>query len=403
MRTLALSSSLALLFVIACSGSDTTIVTPPQGTGNDAGSPQGDGGSMPPVDGGQGADAGPGADGSMGDAIATSFAFVGCNRLSKGDWDPVSNASSANTVQLSQTFADLAVTSPSPSRFFMLGDLVLGLNADTTVLAGQLDGWKAFYDADPNAKHQPLTPITGNHEMLVKTSVGGTKVELSNAGADDVWTAWLASSGFDTKAGNGPNSSGKNPDLLVDDQSKLSYSFDENRVHYVMLNTDTITSNPDQTTGDTSVGWVPLAWLKDDLAAAQASSAIDTIFVMGHKPLVSPLGDTSADATIEASLVGPMEMALDATPKVKGYLCAHAHMWDAQKLPGSRGVFQVVAGNGGSSPESAWSAPVFGFTEVRVYQSGKVTVVSHERPVPSPYNSSPATAATAKPELTISP
>ncbi len=342
------------------------------------------------------------ADGAV-DTSTTSFAFMGCNRLQKADWVVATNPSSANAAQLTQTFADLGTSMPASSRFFMTGDLVLGLDADTTVLAGQLAGWKSFYDADPNAKKTRLVPLPGNHEMLVKLKTSGGKVEISNTGADAVWTSWLASSGFGALAGNGPKMQAQDPDALVDDQSKLSYSFDENGVHYVLLNTDTITSTPDSATGSTAIGWVPLAWLTSDLAAAQTNPKVKAIFVLGHKPLVSPTGDTSVDATIAASLVTKMESLLDATTKVKGYLCAHAHLWDARKLPGNRGVYQVVAGNGGSQLETAWATPSYGFTEVRVYQSGRVGVVSHERPVPNPYNASPAAPAVARSEITIAP
>jgi hypothetical protein len=97
-----------------------------------------------------------------------------------------------------------------------------------------------------------------------------------------------------------------------------------------------------------------------------------------------------------------LESLLDQTTKVRGYFCAHAHLWDATRLPGPRGVYQVVAGNGGSPVESSWAAPFYGFTEVRIYSTGKVGVVSHERPVPSPYDG-PASPTTPRNEVVISP
>lgn len=329
------------------------------------------------------------------DGVTTTFAFVGCNRLQKADWSKSQNPSSANTVQLAQTFADVAAI--TKGRFFFAGDLVLGLDSNVSTLTSQLAGWKALYDADPNTKSFQLVPLPGNHEMLYKDGAGN---EVNNAAADGAWTSWLTSSGLGAKAGNGPTSAGANPDLLTDDQSKLSYSFDEGDVHYVLLNTDTINTKPDPSTGSNVIGWVPLAWLTADLAAAQANTAIHSIFVIGHKPLVSPSGNAPADA-VEATLAPKIEALLDTTTKVKGYLCAHAHLWDARKLPGNRGVYQVVAGNGGSQPAGAWSNPYYGFTEVRIYGSGRVGVVDHRRPVPNPYNGSPAAAAVAQPEIQI--
>ena len=172
-----------------------------------------------------------------------------------------------------------------------------------------------------------------------------------------------------------------------------------------MLNTDTWTTTPDGSTQSTQIGWVALHWLENDLAAAQQNPALTAIFVLGHKPVVSPLGQTSAADAINPALASAVAALLDGTDKVKGYLCAHAHQWDAAKLPGKRGVYQIVAGNGGSRLESGWNvaAPYFGFTEVRVYGSGKVGVTSWQRPVPSPYDAASTQAATPVAELTIAP
>jgi hypothetical protein len=348
---------------------------------------------------------GHGGAGGSGDALDTSFVFVGCNRLQKADWDPASNPSSANLPELSQTFADVVAMQDRPDRFFFTGDLVLGLVSDTTVLAGQLDGWAALHAADPSgiAAKVPLIPLVGNHEMLAKVKANGSKVELSNPGADDVWTTWAAAHGYDAHAGNGPTPAGDDADALADDQSRLSYSFDAGDVHYVVLDTDTWTTTPDPATGDTQIGWMPLKWLTADLASAQANGAVKHVVLLGHKPVVSPTGDATSDGAVNPALTGALEALLDATPKVRGYFCAHAHLWDARKLPGQRGVYQIVAGNGGSQLEASWGAPTYGFTEVRIYASGKVGVVSWQRPVPATYDQGPTSAAVPEPELVISP
>ena len=393
--------------LVACSGSDGSVADP----GDSGASPldASTDGATPSQDA-SASDAAPDAGGSDasridagGDTLATSFVFVGCNRLQKADWVPQQNPSSANLPQLQQTFADVVALPDAPRFFFFTGDLVLSLTQGTTDLAGQLAGWASVYKADPIASKVPLVPLVGNHEMLYKDKTLGA--ELSNGPADGVWTQWLAAQGFDAHAGNGPTTAGANADALQDDQSKLSYSFDDGGIHYVVLNTDTWTTTPDSTTQSTQIGWIALTWLTADLKAAQSNASVSSIFVFGHKPILAPGGGTAAADAINPALAQGLASLLDGTPKVKGYLCAHAHEWDARKLPGSRGVYQIVAGNGGSRLESGWnvSSPYYGFTQARVYKSGRVGIVSYQRPVPSPYNASPATPATPVAELTIAP
>ena len=251
-----------------------------------------------------------------GDGLALSFAFVGCNRISKADWNPQTNPSAANVAQLEQTLTDVAALADAPTFLFLTGDLVLGLVQDTTVLKGQLDGWAQLYKAHPVAAKVALVPLVGNHEMLYKVTTSGTKIELSNPAADAVWTQWLTGNGFATHAGNGPTNAGANADALQDDQSKLSYSFDEGRAHFIVLNTDTWTTTADSATQSTQIGWIALQWLRADLAAAQASAQTASIFVFGHKPIVNPTGNATADGAINPALTAGIEAAIDGTPKV---------------------------------------------------------------------------------------
>jgi Calcineurin-like phosphoesterase len=341
----------------------------------------------------------PGVD--AGAALTASFVTLGCNRIQNGDWVQSSDPSSANTGQLQQDFTDVAALSVTPRYFFFTGDLVLGLTSTLPTLVGQLEAWTPLWNAAPIVKTVPLVPLPGNHEMLEKS--GGNEVPNDGAGvsADAAWTSWLTSSGFASRAGNGPTPASSPQDDLEDDQSQLTYSFDDGPVHYVTLNTDTWTSAQ----GGGQIGWVAESWLEADLAKAQASSATTAIFVFGHKPLVSPVGSTSSSDIINPALTVAVENALNGASKVKGYFCAHYHAWDARTLPGSRGVYQVIAGNGGSALDSSWTPPTvyYGFTEVHLYASGKVGVISHARPVPSPYNATTGIQpAVAQTELIIS-
>jgi hypothetical protein len=342
-----------------------------------------------------GVDAGPVDSGSSldgGDVITSSVSWVGCNRLSRTDWNSTTNPSSANVPELTQTFADLAAMPRRPDRFVLTGDLVLGLDPGKSPLDTELAAWAPLFALAPVV---PVLAVPGNHEMLVKS--GGN--ELTNDKADAVWLQFVTASGL-APSGNGPTSAPPNDDALTDDQSHFSFSVDVGDLHLVLLNTDT-----PNTHGSAAIGWVPLHWLQRDLAAAQANPAIAHIFVFGHKPLVAPPGETGSDSTIDATLVQPVLTALDSTPKARGYFCAHAHLWNALRLGGSRNLFQVTAGNGGSDLQAAWAAgsPFFGFSELRVHADGRVGVVSHERPFPSPYSSATVAPAVPRAEVVISP
>lgn len=384
-----LLAGVAFVPVVACESGDSSpnTSTPNDGgasTGVDGGPTAQDGGSAR-RDGGDDASA-PQKDADTSDPLATSFVFVGCNRLQKADWDQTQNPSSANVAQLQQTFADIGAMPDMPKRFFFTGDMVLALKSGTTDLSSQLDAWAALWNGGPIAKKVDLLPMPGNHEMLYKDKSSG--LELANVGADDVFVKWLAAQGFDAHAGNGPTNVAPNADALMDDQSRLSYSFDDGAVHFVVLDTDTWTSTQDPSTSAGALGWIALHWLQGDLKAAQANAAITSIFVLGHKPIVSPSGVASGSEAIYPSLTSALTTALDETPKVKGYFSAHAHLWDSRKLPGTRGVAQIIAGNGGSQLDTGGvlTSDTYGFTEARVYRSGKVGIVSWQRPAPTPYN-----------------
>ena len=179
------------------------------------------------------------------------------------------NPSSANVPQLQQTFADVVALPERARFFFFTGDLVLSLTQSTTNLASQLAGWSTLYKAAPMSAAVPMVPVTGNHELLYASSSGA---DLSNGPADTVWTQWQAAQGFDTHAGNGPTNAPPNADALQDDQSKLSYSFDDHGNHYVVLNTDTWTTrgDPIRRRPVDLIGWIALHWLTADLQAAQS-------------------------------------------------------------------------------------------------------------------------------------
>jgi hypothetical protein len=337
------------------------------------------------------------------DRVQLAFVFFGCNRIGYSDWQKVmkTDPSSANVVQLRRTFADIVGLKPIPPLFFFTGDLVLNLQADQgQELRGQLDAWAQLYRSDPSgiARKTTLVPLPGNHEMLEFVQVGQASLEVPNPSTNQVWLDWLAANGFDRFAGNGPTTAPPNPDGLLNDQSKLTYSFDVGDVHFVTLNTDTYAA------GD-NTGWIAFNWVARDILRAQRNRRIRSIFVLGHKPIVAPVASIDNFDAILNPLAFQLYWLLNANSKVKAYLCAHAHEWDANLLGGPPGVWQIVAGNGGSPLDPGWDppgGPYYGFTLVKVYQSGKVGIINYHRPAPVPYYAGPAPPAVPDREFFIS-
>ena len=218
--------------------------------------------------------------------LAMSFAWLGGCRLAAPDWDPVTNPSSANIPELSQTLYDLASLPETPSFFFFPGDLISGFGS-ASLIKGQLDGWATFYKTHPSgiANDLSFVPIAGNHEVLLKIKqAGGTTREIQNTVADPPWISWLGETNFAQFGGNGPTPANDSADELQDDQSNMTYSFDAGAVHFVVLNTDTWTTQVEPTDAYTEVGWVPLHWVQADIEAAQANPHVHQIFVMATSP-----------------------------------------------------------------------------------------------------------------------
>lgn len=330
--------------------------------------------------------------------LKLSFVFMGCNRVDHKDWDPKANPSSANLPQLKQSFADIAALDPAPALFFFTGDLVMNLAEDKgDTLKGQLAAWTDVYTKHGPAKGKTtLVPLPGNHEMLMEIKLDKKdkdgkhiKEEVPNKHSDSVWLDWLKTSKFDTyaKVANGPKPDKANEDKLVNDQSQLTYSFDAGDIHFVVINTDTISSAVDKETKYPFAGWVPYNWIKKDVEAAQANPKISAIFLLGHKPIMdNPKKEEDSILNAGKHMLGDaLQQLFKANAKVRAYLCAHEHVWDRSPLPLAPKVPQVVAGNAGSPLNASWAPKggvYYGFTEIRVYDNGKVDLVNHKRPLP---------------------
>ncbi|MDN3656733.1 metallophosphoesterase [Ferruginibacter paludis] len=298
-----------------------------------------------------------------------SFVTVGCNRVdyldtafTSNDIDYSTGASTANVYQLKRLFTEIAHLNPLPKYLILTGDIVMGYKTpstpDTAELAKQLTAWKAIYESHPlSSMGIQLVAIPGNHETQDKAA--GKKSFLS---AEQIFTRVMAPY---IRGNNGPGIGG--PDSLTTDQSKLTYSFNFNGDHFIVLNTDPVGKD----------NQVPYKWLAADIQTARANNARH-IFAFGHKPAYSspltPKGGLDADATLPQrdSLWKYLE-----DNNCEAMFSAHEHLWDSIH-PHTGKTWQVIAGNGGSRVEPVWvgaGKQYYGYTLVNLYTDKKVNVM----------------------------
>jgi hypothetical protein len=330
------------------------------------------------------------------DPVVFSFVFVGCNRLDKAGADATGSLSTANAAQLLRDFKDISKLQPSPQYVILAGDIVKAKKKGTKTLKKQLDAWVALAGKRLDPK-TTLLAFTGNHELLRSvTDAAGEEVEVPNQPAYPYWQEQMKKfiGGKD-----GPPQAG--PDQLVNDEARLSYTFQSGPYFFMVLNTDT---QIDQTTS----GDIPLNWIEAKLSAAQQDPSVRHIFVMGHKPIAVPGKSIDDGASNIRKSQGQAFYALlnkpaagAASSKVRAYLSAHAHQWNYQPDLAGSGfagkIPQIIAGNGGSPPDKTWRGPdaYFGYTLIAVTQSGTVSAQSFGRAIPAPdyYAQKPAPLA----------
>jgi len=316
-------------------------------------------------------------------------------------------------AQLQQTLADIQTLPVKPDYFFFVGDLVLGMQPDNgQTAAAELNAWKTLVDQSHFAdSHIELVPLPGNHEADASQEVSpGNYVEYPDSANLSAWVAWLAANHL-AKASNGPSGpKALQRDLLAEDNNQTqTYSFDDLKsgVHYVVLNTDSLSTVANPLLADKTVAsWAPLHWVERDFAKASKNRKIKRIVVLAHKPLVlnNPGPHDIVYNTAPHTLGDALLKLFGDTPKFAGYFCAHAHEWlYTDKIGPKHNVTQVIAGNGGSELEGDWNpegGPYFGFTVVNLYDDETVGVVSYTRPAPDPYNApAPQPAAKPAPEI----
>lgn len=330
--------------------------------------------------------------------ILFSFAFVGCNRIDDKDTlSPFTDASTANVPQLQRTFSEIASLDPKPTFFFFLGDLVLGLEEDSTILGEELRAWVKQYESSSFSQLAgsgiSLIAIPGNHEMLYMedgevtaeptskpTASKGSKpgkshkkhkkpkgTEVPWEGAIGTWMQYM--SPFMPQS---PISRVPGPDSLWNLQT---YSFDFQNTHFIVLNTDTYNEEGE-------FGQFPVEWVVQDIAAARANPATQHIFLLSHKPAyVSPgnAADDMMDTTLRAQLWPAM-----VAHQAEALLSAHSHQYQRSQ-PVSQPSYQVVAGNGGSPyvKDLAPANQYMGWSIIYVMKNGDLLLQSWGRDVPA--------------------
>lgn len=316
--------------------------------------------------------------------IVYRFAVTGRNRLGFGELSP-DNPSSANRAQLLADLTEIPQQNPQPRFLFFAGDLVTNLDPGTATLETQLTAWLELFNGSPLAQSPvTLVPFTGNHEVLLsrKDPDTGEFVEFPNPPTLPVWVSLMDAF---LRGANGPTTDPPNADGLTDDQSRLSYTFRDQDILFVVLNTDTFID-------DTTLGDVPLNWLEQQLDLAQSDAGVNHIFVLGHKPVESPPGadEPPGPGSIRTEEKAALEELLAQHSKVRAYLCAHAHLWEQSVL--ASGVTQIIAGNAGSQVEPPFDDTgrgYFGYTLVDLHASGAFSIESWGRPIPTPYDAPP--------------
>ncbi|MFA5879669.1 MAG: metallophosphoesterase [Candidatus Margulisiibacteriota bacterium] len=322
---------------------------------------------------------------SSGDSIKFRFAITGDVQVKES----LSGYPSATNVpQLRQTMIDINnANNPKPQFVMIDGDIVMNLVDDNgAALKAELNAWQTVYSGLPITNKVQLLPVLGNHETNFKNST--LDVEAPNPGAITEWLSWFSQNGYNFVSGNGPTVTTPNLDCLVRDESNLTYSFNKENIHFVIINTDTLNTNTAPTTGYVLSGWIPINWIEKDVQAAQLNSSISTIIIVGHKPVEAPSYSSESDTIINTSqypFATRLSTLMGANSKVKLYLASHSHSWDAIKLNNGNSVWEIVVGNGGADIEPSWTplgGVYFGYSMIDIYESGKIIISDYGRDLP---------------------
>jgi len=217
------------------------------------------------------------------------------------------------------TLAGLVVAQ-DPEFVVFQGDLVNGSATDAT-LTSQLNHWRDV-----------MAPIYSSDMYGAKIYAGTGNHEIQGSGSEAVWQGL-----FSDLPANGPAG-----------ETYMTYSFDYQNAHFVMLNTDRYGS----------VHTLNYDWLAADLAATSANH----IFVMGHEPAypVGPHVGSSLD--VYATQRDAFWQLLDDYD-VGIYFTGHEHLYNHIEVDG---VHQVLNGTSGAPLYSGYGGEFYHYALITV-------------------------------------
>ncbi|MCX7179137.1 MAG: metallophosphoesterase [Proteobacteria bacterium] len=318
------------------------------------------------------------------DPVVFRFATVGDSRADPGD--PQLSAQDSIWLQSTRVLARMLreIQQQHPQALIFNGDMIYGYSAERALLDRQYAFWRGMM-AQLFETGTYVLPVPGNHEVQVKaTNPSGETTRRAVVSGEQAWRGnmgdlilnaplWQQITQRAPRAWNVDHAPGVGSDGITTDQRQLSYSFDIDDVHLVVINTDPVGYDAS----------APVSWLAADFAAAKARGA-KHIFVFGHKMAFTYMpGRRKQESGFDVRK--PLRDAFwDLVEEYQAtYFCGHEHVFHAsqpRKASGGK-AWQVIVGSGGSPlsikvEDSTNPADrMYAWADVTVYRSGRVHVV----------------------------
>jgi hypothetical protein len=316
------------------------------------------------------------------DPIIFTFAVTGDSRqdAKATNLSPQEKIWMENTKSLARIIRE--IQAQKPQALFFTGDMIMGYSSDFAETDRQYAYWRGMM-ATLIENGIYVLPVSGNHEMQVKTDDpnGGKPLKISDVRCENLWRENMGDLLLDTNLwdhltgtmienwdiNNIPPIGGA--DNIQSDQRQLTLSFDVDKMHFIVINTSAYKDN----------ARAPIHWLADDFAKAKARGAQD-IFVFGHEMAFTyQFGDKDKESGLDtfpgdAKEFWNLIQAYHAT-----YFTAHEHLYHAsQPVPGTHSSWQIICGAAGApfdakpgeSPND--NLRTYAWVRVQVHRSGRV-------------------------------